>query len=156
MRKIFRLNRFSVVLSGLALLVALSGTAYAAATLGSADVIDNSLRGIDIRAASVGRNDIAADSYGRSPRLWASVSSTGANQGSEGVNLTQQVANGQYQIHFSRNIVGCAVLATPVSPSPTAARFASHLVYNSTAVIVNVYDDEGTLTDTAVDVAVFC
>jgi hypothetical protein len=47
----------------LALFVALSGTAYAAATIGSADVIDNSLQSVDLKdGAAVKGADVTDDS----------------------------------------------------------------------------------------------
>jgi len=50
---------YANVVATLALVVATGGTAYAAATIGSADVIDGSLRGIDVRDNTLTAADIA-------------------------------------------------------------------------------------------------
>ena len=61
-------------LSGVALLVALGTSAWAAATVGSADIVDNSvrsrdvknggLRGVDVKPGSIGSTRLAANSVG--------------------------------------------------------------------------------------------
>lgn len=50
---------YANVTSTLALIVALSGGAYAVATITGADVVDGSLRGVDVRDGSISSNDIA-------------------------------------------------------------------------------------------------
>jgi hypothetical protein len=58
-----RLLTYSNVASTLALVVALGGgTAYAAARIGSADIIDNSIQSRDLRDSDVRGRDLAADS----------------------------------------------------------------------------------------------
>ncbi len=46
------------IVAYLALVVAMSGTAYAAATIGSGDVIDNSLRSVDLKDGNVKQVDL--------------------------------------------------------------------------------------------------
>jgi hypothetical protein len=53
-----RFLTFPHVTSLLALVVALGGTSYAAATIGSADIQDNSIRSKDIRNGQVGSRDV--------------------------------------------------------------------------------------------------
>ena len=66
-----RLLTYSNVVSTLALVVAFGGgTAYAAARIGSADVIDNSLQSRDLRDSGVRGRDLAAASVTR-PKLAA-------------------------------------------------------------------------------------
>lgn len=43
---------------GLALVVAISGTAYAAATIGSADIIDESVRSVDVKNGAISSSDL--------------------------------------------------------------------------------------------------
>lgn len=53
---------YANVTATLALVVASSGTAYAAATIGSADVVDNSLKSVDLRnGVAVKGQDVADD-----------------------------------------------------------------------------------------------
>ena len=67
-----RLLTYSNVASTLALVVALGGgTAYAAATIGSASIIDDSIRSRDLRNGDVQGRDLAAASV-TSPKLAAS------------------------------------------------------------------------------------
>jgi hypothetical protein len=66
-----RLLTYSNVASTLALVVALGGgTAYAAARIGSADIIDDSIRSRDLRDSDVRGRDLAAASV-TSPKLAA-------------------------------------------------------------------------------------
>ena len=62
-----KLRRFrpshATVVAYLALFVALGGTAYAAATIGSAEVVDDSLQSVDLKDnAAVGSRDVVNDS----------------------------------------------------------------------------------------------
>ena len=58
-RRLPHLN-YANITATLALVVASSGTAYAAATIGSADVVDNSLKSIDLRdGVAVKSQDVA-------------------------------------------------------------------------------------------------
>ena len=67
-----RLASPGTMLGMLALCVALSGTALAAATIGSSDVINNSLRGIDVKDKSLTKRDFRGSVRGprglRGPR----------------------------------------------------------------------------------------
>jgi hypothetical protein len=71
MHNIRRLLTYANVMSTLALVVALGGgTAYAAARIGSADIINNSIQSRDLRDSDVRGRDLAAGSV-TSPKLAA-------------------------------------------------------------------------------------
>ena len=52
----------------LALFVALGGTAYAAATIGSAEIIDGSIASVDVKNGGIGNDDLAANAV-RAPKV---------------------------------------------------------------------------------------
>ncbi|WP_183095790.1 hypothetical protein [Nocardioides stalactiti] len=63
LRVFSRVGRYLVdnALGALALVVALSGTAYAAATIGTAEIIDESVRSIDIKNGNINGGDLLDD-----------------------------------------------------------------------------------------------
>ncbi len=58
MRRIFGNGRFAIVISTLAVVFALGGTAFAAATVTSASIVDDTIQSADIRDNAITKTDI--------------------------------------------------------------------------------------------------
>jgi hypothetical protein len=164
-------SRYSVAASTLALVAALGGTAYAANTVFSADIVDGEVKSVDIGDSEVGTVDIAngavgtvdiadgqvgtADaapgSLGRSPRLWAQVRATGTIANGTALSASRP-ATGRYNVTFGGNVATCAISATPVT---TGARSASAQRSGST-VVVRMFNANGVATNTPFDIVVVC
>lgn len=106
-------TRYAVVASTLALVLALSGTAYAVATVRSADIVDGTIIAADVADGSLSRLDMATTSLGRSPRMFFRVQANGSSFSRGGVSATRP-QTGVYKLVFSRSLVDCAVSVTPV------------------------------------------
>jgi hypothetical protein len=145
-------GRVALVLSGLALLLALGGTAYAVNTVRSVDIVDGAVRSVDIRNGAVVPADIAAASLGRSPRLWAQVGLGGNVSTSAGGVTATQAGTGQYTVSFPRNVSNCAVSVTPFN---TAAVMSSYTVGTS-QVSVWTFDAAGAAVGTGFDIVAIC
>lgn len=88
-RRSVRRTRSVHVLGAIALVAACTGSAYAAATIGSAQVIDNSLRGVDVRNGSLAGIDVANSSLGGADIADGSLSGADVADGSiAGTDLT--------------------------------------------------------------------
>lgn len=107
-------TRYAVVASTLALVLALSGTAYAVATVRSADIVDGTIIAADVADGSLSRLDMATTSLGRSPRMFFIVQSNGTafTRGGTGATHPQ---TGVYKLTFSRPLANCAISVTPVA-----------------------------------------
>ena len=107
-------TRYAVVASTLALVLALSGTAYAVATVRSADIVDGTIIAADVADGSLSRLDMATTSLGRSPRLFFTVQASGTafTRGGTGITHPQ---TGVYKLTFSRSVANCAISVTPVA-----------------------------------------
>ena len=105
---------YAVVASTLALVLALSGTAYAVATVRSADIVDGTIVAADVADGSLSRLDMATTSLGRSPRLFFTVQANGTafTRGGTGVTHPQ---TGVYKLTFNRSVADCAISVTPVA-----------------------------------------
>jgi hypothetical protein len=145
-------GRLALVLSGLALLLALGGTAYAVNTVRSVDIVDGAVRSVDIRNGGVVTADIAAASLGRSPRLWAQVGPAGNVSGSAGGVTATQADPGEYTVTFPRDVSGCALSVTPYA---TGAVMSSYTV-DTSQVTVFTFDSSGTAFDIGFDVVAVC
>jgi hypothetical protein len=124
----------------LALFVALSGTAYATATIGSSDIKSNAIKSRHIRNGQVTAADVNEASLGKVPSadtldssvgdvMWAVVQSDGSLvRWSPGVAcpvlqpFEPPTCGGNassYFVGFPRSIVDCAWVASPSSPDET-------------------------------------
>ena len=121
-RLLLRSFTFSNVCSFLALTVALgTGTAYAANTIGSDDIIDESIQGVDIKNGQVrsadilnggvGSVDLGADSVSTATVLDESL--TSGDLGTDSVNATE-IADGSID---SGEIVNDSLLASDLAAS---------------------------------------
>ena len=119
-----------MVTSTLALVVALGGTAYAADTVGSSDIINESLLSEDIKNGEVTTADAAADSLGRSPRLWAQIRANGSRIRGTAVAATRP-ATGRYTVTFDRTVA--------TSPSPMSADFTAPSMMSELPMVSAAY-----------------
>jgi hypothetical protein len=124
----------------LALFVALSGVAYAAATIGSDDIIDGSIRNRDFKDGTLRGNEAKRDGFGggaiKETTLDASklnatkigkvnsagvadglarhgvISNTGALVRGRGITSASKTGDGQYQAIFDVDVRNCTYSAT--------------------------------------------
>jgi hypothetical protein len=153
MRRIFGHGRYATVTSTLALVVALSSTAYAANTVRSSDIVDGAVKSVDIGSGAVTMADASSRSLGRSPRIWAQISSPGGSviRGA-GVASAQRPTAGEYTVTFNRDVSNCAVQVTPFSTTAVMATYQEA----GTVVTVRLFDDLGAATDVPFDIVVVC
>ena len=104
-------SRYAIVASTLALALALGGTAYAVATVDSADIVNGSVQSIDVHNGTLRRIDLAPNQVSR--RLFAVVNADGSLVASAGVAETTHVDTGLYAVRFVQDVSACAFLASP-------------------------------------------
>ncbi len=157
-------GRVALVLSGLALLVALGGTAYAVNTVRSADIVDGtiktqdlgtgSVQSIDIKNGAVAPIDLTAGTLGRAPAVMARVDgltvSFVINRG--GMASVMRSSAGRYTIQAGRDVTGCLYVATAREQGVTAAADQA----STTAVNVYLDNNSGTPVDSFFDIVLFC
>jgi hypothetical protein len=100
----------ALVVAALALLVALSGTAYAATTLPK-----NSVGTTQLKNGAVTLPKIAASAQGAlKPRAWAMVNSDGTILASSGIkgSISHSSGSGIYDLTLSKRATKCAVIAS--------------------------------------------
>ena len=134
-------GRAALALSGLALLIALGGTAYAANTVFSSDIVDGEVATVDV----------APGSLGRSPRLWAQVSAAGARTRGTAIAATR-TATGRYNVTFDQSVNACSTSVTPVGP---AARYAT-AQRGGAVLTVRTFTPAGAAVNAAFDVVLVC
>jgi hypothetical protein len=109
---------YANVVATLALFFALGGTAYAAATIGSADIVNNSIRSKDIHNGTVANKDLQPGI--RVPKLFGNFNgANGAKTRGRGISSSERMGLGFYVVHFSRNISNCVVLSAIQSKDST-------------------------------------
>jgi hypothetical protein len=138
----------ALVIAFVALFVALSGAAYAAATIGSSDIVDGSVRNRDFKdgtlrgneakrngfgggaikessldaaqldAGDIGKVDNAATADGLSRH--AVVSAVGALARNRGATSAARTGEGQYQVVFNADVANCTYFATLGDPGAAA------------------------------------
>ncbi|MBL8775967.1 MAG: hypothetical protein JNK12_08555 [Acidimicrobiales bacterium] len=158
--------------STLALVVALSGSAYAANSVRSTDIVDGQVkssdlkdggvRSVDLRDESVTGADIfdksiettdhSFGSLGRSPRIFAYVLGDGTIQAGQGVTVTRQ-ADGFYNVTFSSDVSSCAVTVTAESGPASVAHF---LRTSGTTINVQTQSLAGTIGDRVWNLVTVC
>jgi hypothetical protein len=157
-------GRVALVLSGMALLIALSGAAYAANTVRSADIVNGtiktedlgtgSVRGIDIRNGTVAPNDLVAGTLGRTPAVMARVNGLDGSlmitRG--GVSPATHNSTGRFTIQAGRDITGCIYVVTPRASDVAAGADQA----STTAVNVYLEDPSSGPIDTDFDIVFFC
>jgi hypothetical protein len=154
---------YANVVATVALFVALGGTSYAAATIGSGDIKNNSIRSKDIRNGTILRKDITQGLL--APKLYGNFNGDdGTLARGRGVLSTQKGGgSGFYIVRFNRNITNCVLLASvasidSVNPADTnigAAYYTGTPGENREAFVL-IANDAGTREDADFSLAAFC
>jgi len=152
MRRIFGRGRYATVTSTLALIVALGGSAYAANTVRSIDIVDNAVQSADVRNGGLATIDHAPNSLGRSPRLWGQISNAGSLIRGVGIVTASGAGPGQYSVTFNRNVSNCAVSVTPFATTPVMAGYQ----VGTSVVTVTEFDETGAAANVPFDIIVVC
>jgi len=173
-----RLRRPSpaLVISLIALFVALGGTSYAAIKIGARNLKTGSvgtravknatLSGRDMRRAGLSGREINEGRLGSVPLTeglshWAVIrASDGAATRSRGATSATRFALGRYQVIFNRDVRGCAFLATlgnTDATTPSSGQIAvSQLPSNVNGVQVRTTDSNGGNNNRNFHVAAVC
>jgi len=149
--KILARLSYANVVATLALFFALGGTAYAAATIGSADIVNNSVRGEDIHNHTITAKDMNSNVV--TPKLFGNFNGNNGNKvRGRGIASSTRNGLGFYVVHFKRNISNCVVLSSMASKdgvNPTSATIGTGIWPGTNkAVFVLIRDD---FTDNRVD-----
>jgi hypothetical protein len=146
----------------IALFVALGGVGYAAATIGSAQIKNNSVRGKDIRNGTIRTKDVKRDSLGGvaiketslgpvpsagiafGSARFAVVTASGMLARGRNVSSVARTSAGRYQVILSSDVRGCAYVASigdaSASPLATSASITTaSLSSNVNGVAVRTY-----------------
>ncbi|KAA1419507.1 hypothetical protein F0U44_13855 [Nocardioides humilatus] len=177
---------FGKVLAGTAvLLIWTGGTAYAAATITGADIVDatiksvdvgdNSVASVDVLNATLTQADLADGSVGSSEVtdfslsnadvgvLFAQVSANGNLAGTGGGAVSAiSTSPGTYRISFGRPITACAFSVTPgpagalLDAAPPAIAQVGEQPADPLLVLVLLSDLEGNAINTAFTLVAVC
>ena len=148
MKRIREKLSFSNLMALAAVFIALGGTAYAGAKIGSSQIKNGAVTGSKL-----------------SPKLmqWAFVDDTGAKIAGRGVQNSSRKAEGDYVVTFKNKVAGCGISATPDRLLPTEFAVATVLghgasgyVTNNRQVEVNLGDTSGFSVDQDFYVTVLC
>jgi hypothetical protein len=102
----------ALVISLIALFVALGGVGYAAATIGSGQIKNNSVRGKDIRNRTIASKDVKKNLF-EGKAKWANVASNGTITYQSGGVTINHPSTGLYFLHFNTAVPKKLVVATP-------------------------------------------
>ena len=179
----FRTPSPALVIACLALFAALSGAAYAAATIRSSDIVDGTIRNPDFKdgtlrgqeakrngfgggaikesslaAGELGKVDNAVTADGLTRQ--AVVTDTGALSRNRGATSASKTGTGQYQVVFNADVKACTYAATlgdPADGAPPAGEIAvSSLAGNANGVLVATRDSAGVAADGPFHLIVSC
>ena len=171
-RRAFSSGRYAAVASTLALVVALSGSAYAANTVRSVDIVDGQVKSVDLKDGNIRSVDVRDESItgadifdksiettdhsfgslGRSPRIFAYVLADGTLQGGQGLTVVRQT-DGFYNVTFTADVTTCAVTVTAESGPASVAHF---LRTGSNTINVQTQSLAGTIGDRAWNLIAVC
>lgn len=127
MKRFIRRPSPALVIACIALFMAMGGAGYAAATIGSKQIRNNSIRGKDVRNHTLSSRDVKGNSLGgraiaetklgpvnsaQGLTYWAVIGTNGVPARSRGVLSASRTGNGAYQVIFGRNVRNCAYGAT--------------------------------------------
>jgi hypothetical protein len=160
--KILARLSYANVMATLALFFALGGSAYAVATIGSGDIINNSIRGKDVRNGTLTGKDHKSGVL--TPKLYGNFNGDDAGlvRGRGILSSQKGGGNGFYIIRFNRDITDCVLLASissidNVNPADTNVGAA---YYSATPdpreAFVLTANDGGTREDADFSIAAFC
>jgi hypothetical protein len=159
MKRFLRPPSPAMVVALIALFVALSGSAYAVATIGSNDIINGSIRNRDFKDGTLRGNESKPDGFGpnaiKEQVLDAGklkqvtsaiaadgvtrhvvVSNVGAAVRGRGVASSARTGDGQYQVVFDRDVRSCTYFAT-LGDESAAGPGAGSVAVTSAAANVN-------------------
>ena len=167
----------------LALFVALSGVAYAAATIGSEDIIDGSIRNRDFKDGTLRGNEAKPNGFGggaiKERSLAAGelgkvnssavadglarhgvISNVGALVRGRGITSASKTGDGQYQAIFDVDVRNCSYFAT-LGDESAAGPGTGQIAVTSTASNVNgvrvvTRNSTGELADRSFHLIVSC
>ena len=127
MKRFMRRPSPALVISCIALFLAMGGVGYAAATITTRQIKNNTIRGKDIRNGTIASRDVKKNGLGgraiSESRLgpvnsaqgltyFAVVGATGVPARGRGISSATRTGAGAYQVIFNRNVRGCAYFAT--------------------------------------------
>jgi len=149
-RVLARLSYTNVVAT-LALFIALGGTSYAAATIGSGAIVDNSIRSRDIHNGTIAPKDLNASA--RVQKLYGNVrGDTGTLVRGRGIKSVSRTSAGTYFIHFRRKVSNCVLLSSVShqrnGTNPTSAIIGTGVFPDSNQAFVLIRSD---FADTRID-----
>jgi hypothetical protein len=163
----------ALVIACLALFVAMSGAAYAAATIGSNDIVDGSIRNRDFKDGTLRGQEAKRNGFGGGAIKESSLDASGIGkvknaESADGVSHQAVVTDagvlsrghgatsatksgtGQYQVVFSSDVKACtysATLGDPADGAPPAGEIAvSSLAGNANGVLVVTRESTGAAT----------
>jgi hypothetical protein len=159
----------SLIIASLALVVASSGSAVAAALITGANIKNESVTGKDIKNGSLGFGELDSAAKKKATKqvtpLWAYVAADGTLLRGKGVVSVERIGDGLYFVTFVRDITKSGVSASVVSDGSGLAqinwRFCGFGIGCSTnplddprAAFVNTEDSAGTNVDRPFSVVV--
>ncbi len=112
MRRIMPRLTYGNVVATLALLIALGGTAYAAATIGSKQIINNSIKSVDVRNGTLALADMTASARSALRPRWALVDADGTIIAQSGGVSVSTPGGGDYYVNMGTNLTGRGIVAT--------------------------------------------
>jgi hypothetical protein len=149
---------YANVAATLALFFALGGTAYAAATIGSADIVNNSIRSKDIHNGTIAAKDLQPGI--RVPKLFGNFNGDNGNRvRGRGIASSERMGLGFYVVHFKRNISECVVLSSIASidsVNPDSATIGTGIWDNRGVFVLIRNDFADTREDADFSLSAFC
>jgi hypothetical protein len=156
--KILARLSYANVAATLALFFALGGTAYAAATIGSADIKDNSILSRDVHNGTLKSKDIASGVL--TPKIFGNFNGDNGNKvRGRGIRSSVRNGNGWYEVRFKRSIGNCVVLSSIASidsVNPTSATIGTGILNTDTVFVLIRNDFADTRLNADFSVAAFC
>lgn len=160
----------SLIVASLALVVASSGSAVAAALITGAQIKNESVTGVDIKNKSLGLNELSNQTQKQVKNvtpLWALVAADGTLLRGKGVQSVSREDNGQYVVVFKRKTFDSSVAVDVVNEGAGNGQINWHhcanipgggpcfgFTGNKKAVFVNTEDSAGTNSDRVFSVLV--
>lgn len=159
MRRFIKRPSPAMVVAAIALFMAMGGVGYAAATIGTKQIKNNSVRGKDIRNHTITGKDVKNDGLGgvsiKESSLGivpsadslshnAVVSSGGQLTRGRGVSSVARTSTGKYQVIFNRDVRGCVYVAsvgdTSAAGPPAGTAAVTSLGTNVNGVAIRTVD----------------
>jgi hypothetical protein len=157
-KKVLARLSYANIAATLALFVSLGGTAYAAATIGSAQIKDDSILSRDIHNHTIQGKDIKAGTV--MPKLFGNFNGDdGSLVRGTGIKSSSREGTGFYVVTFKRNISNCVVLPAIASidnVNPGSNTIGTG-IWDTNAVFVLIRSDfADTREDIDFSVGAFC